>query len=127
MSMAQSRGLLASHSSRLAGSTIVRIRHHLMDYNILVPTSSETTKPGVKTGLVISNVRISLAVQEAAEFPGAARVLQLAERLGLDLADALAGDRELLADLFQRVVGVHADAEAHPQHALLARRQRRED
>ena len=48
-------------------------------------------------------------------------MLQLPERLGLDLADALAGDRELLADLFQRVIGVHADAEAHAQHALLAR------
>ena len=53
-------------------------------------------------------------------------MLELAQRLGFDLADALAGDRELLADLFERVVGVHADAEAHAQHALLARRQRRE-
>src|SRR6202008_2507915 len=51
-------------------------------------------------------------------------MLQLPQRLGLDLADALAGDRELLADFFQRVVGVHADAEAHAQHALLARRER---
>jgi hypothetical protein len=31
--------------------------------------------------------------------------------------------RELLADHFQRVFGVHADAEAHAQHAFLARRQ----
>src|SRR5437588_11476331 len=53
-------------------------------------------------------------------------MLQLPERLGLDLPDALARDRELLADLFERVVGVHADAEAHAQHALLARRQRGE-
>src|SRR5665811_1508997 len=51
-------------------------------------------------------------------------MLQLPERLGLDLPDALAGDRELLANLFQRVVGVHTDAEAHAQHALFARRQR---
>ncbi len=50
-------------------------------------------------------------------------MLQLAQRLRLDLADALAGDAELLADLFQRVVGVHADAEAHAQHALLAGRE----
>ena len=50
-------------------------------------------------------------------------MLELAQRLGLDLADALARHRELLADLFQRVVLVHADAEAHAQHALLARRQ----
>ena len=52
--------------------------------------------------------------------PRPARVLQLAQRLRLDLADALAGHRELLADLFQRVVGVHADAEAHANNALLA-------
>src|SRR5258708_6373710 len=48
-------------------------------------------------------------------------MLQLAQRLGLDLADALAGNRELLADFLQRVVGVHADAEAHAQHAFLTR------
>src|SRR6266571_2015452 len=53
-------------------------------------------------------------------------MLQLAQRLGLDLADALARDRELLADLFQRMVGVHADAEAHAQDTLLARRERGE-
>ena len=68
----------------------------------------------------------ALAVEEAAQLPRPARVLQLAQRLGLDLADAFAGDAELLADLFQGVVGVHADAEAHAQDALLARRQRRQ-
>ncbi len=50
-------------------------------------------------------------------------MLQLAQCLGLDLADAFARHRELLADLFQRVVGVHADAEAHAQHAFFARGQ----
>src|SRR5438876_3909597 len=60
-------------------------------------------------------------VEEGPEYPRAARVLELAQRLGLDLADALARHRELQAHLFQRVVGVHADAEAHAQHALLAR------
>ena len=49
---------------------------------------------------------------------------QLAQGLRLDLADALAGYRELLADLLEGVVGVHADAEAHAQHALFARRER---
>ena len=49
---------------------------------------------------------------------------QLAQRLRLDLADALARDVELLADFLQRVVGVHLDAEAHAQHLRLARRQR---
>jgi hypothetical protein len=35
---------------------------------------------------------------------------QLPQRLRLDPADTLSGYRELLADFFQRVVGVHADA-----------------
>ena len=51
-------------------------------------------------------------------------MLQLAQRLGFDLANAFTRYRELLADFFQRVVGVHADAEAHAQHAFLARGER---
>ena len=51
-------------------------------------------------------------------------MLQLAQRLRLDLTDTLSGHRELLADFFQRVVGVHADAEAHAQHAFFARGER---
>ena len=46
-------------------------------------------------------------------------MLELAQGLGFDLTNAFARHRELLADFFQRVVGVHADAEAHAQHALL--------
>src|ERR1019366_978301 len=53
-------------------------------------------------------------------------MLKLPQRLGLDLPDALAGDRELLTDLFERMVCVRADAEAHAQYPLLARRQRGE-
>jgi hypothetical protein len=48
-------------------------------------------------------------------------MLQLPQRLGLDLADPLARHAELLAHLLEGVVRVHADAEAHPQHPLLAR------
>src|SRR5581483_2683426 len=55
-----------------------------------------------------------------------ARVAQLAQRLRLDLPYALARDGEFLADLLQRVVGFLADAEAHAQHLLFARRERRE-
>src|SRR5471030_3288476 len=40
--------------------------------------------------------RSVLRIQEAAQFAAAAGVLQLAQRLGLDLAYSLAGDRELL-------------------------------
>src|SRR5713101_9191619 len=65
-------------------------------------------------------------VTEAPKRPAPRRMLQLAQGLSLDLADAFAGDRELLADLFERMVGVHADAEAHAQHPLLARGERGE-
>jgi hypothetical protein len=48
----------------------------------------------------------SSIVEEAPQNPRPARMLELAQRLCLDLADALSGHRELLADFFQRVVGV---------------------
>ena len=41
-------------------------------------------------------------------------MLQLAQRLGFDLSYSFSRDGELLADFFQRVIGVHADTEAHP-------------
>src|SRR5215211_9540428 len=85
------------------------------------PRSQTKKKTGIaRLFRVIVFVRSAL-VEEAAQHAAAARVLELAQRLGLDLLNALADHRELLADLFQRVVGVHADAEAHTQYALLAR------
>src|SRR5205814_2856162 len=66
----------------------------------------------------------TLPLEERAQLLRARRVAELAQRLRLDLADALARDVELLADLFERVVGVHLDAEAHAQHLRLARRER---
>src|SRR5437879_7261953 len=68
--------------------------------------------------------RSAFLVQEALQPLGARGVPQLAQRLGLDLPYALARDVELLADLLQRVVGGHLDAEAHAQHLGLARRER---
>src|ERR1700722_3972461 len=64
-------------------------------------------------------------VQEAPKLPTAARMLQLAQRLRLDLAYSFTRQLELLADFFQSMVGVHSDSEAHAQYALLARRQGR--
>src|SRR3546814_19485078 len=61
-----------------------------------------------------------LLIQEAAHLAAARRVLQLAQRLRLALADALALPAELRADLSDRVVGVPAAAEAHAPHPLLA-------
>src|SRR6266545_4469375 len=69
----------------------------------------------------------SSGLQEAPELLGAGRVTELAQRLGLDLPDALAGDGEVLADLLERVLAAVGQAEAQAQHLLLARRQRVED
>ena len=66
-------------------------------------------------------------IQETPQLPRSARMLQLPQRLRLDLADALSRHRELLAHLFQGVVGVHADAEAHAEHAFFARGERGQD
>jgi len=55
----------------------------------------------------------SVVHQEAAQLLAAAWMAQLAQCLGLDLADALARDVELLADFLERVIGIHVDAEAH--------------
>ena len=41
---------------------------------------------------------------------------KFAQRFGFDLADALAGDIKLFTHLFQRLVSVHLDTEAHPQY-----------
>src|SRR5256886_8083754 len=68
--------------------------------------------------------RSAFLVQEALQPLGSGWVAQLAQRLGLDLPYALARDVELLADLLQRVVGGHLDAEAHAQPLGLARRER---
>ena len=63
-----------------------------------------------------------LLIQEAPQFAAPAWVLELTESLRFDLTDPFAGHAELLADLFKRVVSVHADAKAHPQNPLLTRR-----
>src|SRR5690554_8126473 len=68
-------------------------------------------KPCVSIGTAVC-----LLVEEAAQVIAAGWMTQLAQGLGLDLTDSLAGDVELLADLFQRVVGVHIDAEAHAEY-----------
>src|SRR4026207_106417 len=81
-------------------------------------------KRAARAALFYPASRLSLLVEEALQPLGARRVAQLAQRLGLDLAYALARDVELLADLLERVVGRHLDAEAHAQHLGLAWRQR---
>jgi len=55
----------------------------------------------------------SVDIEEAAQLFRTAWVTQFAQCFGFDLANAFAGDVELLADFFQRVIGVHIDAETH--------------
>src|SRR5207247_2573468 len=62
--------------------------------------------------------------REGAQAARAARMTELAQRLRLDLADALARDPEARPDLLERVVSALPDAKAQPQHLLLARRER---
>src|SRR3990170_5768405 len=63
-------------------------------------------------------------LQEAPELLGARRVAELAEGLGLDLPDALAGHGEVLADLLERVLAPVGQAEAQAQHLFLPRGER---
>src|SRR5512143_3116701 len=67
-----------------------------------------------------------MVVGEALELAAAAGVLELAQGLGLDLADALARHLELLADLLERVLVAVAQAEAHLEDPALALRERLE-
>src|SRR5579875_856484 len=76
------------------------------------------------TSLNTSPRRASIALEERLQLVRPARVTQLAQRLRLDLANALARHVELLADFLERMVRAHLDAEAHPQHLRLTRRQR---
>src|SRR5262249_8826856 len=65
-------------------------------------------------------------VREVLAVLRARRLTELAERLRLDLPNALARHLEALADLFECVVRLLADPEAETQDLLLARRERRE-
>ena len=66
----------------------------------------------------------SSSVQKILELLAAGGVAQLAQRLRLDLADALTGDIELLADLLKRAGTAVLDAEAQLEHLLLTRGER---
>ena len=65
--------------------------------------------------------KTELLIQETAHFSAATWMFQLAQRLGFNLTNTLTGHAELLTNFFQRMVGVHADAETHAQHPFLTR------
>ena len=70
---------------------------------------------------------MKLLTKKAAKFSRTAWVLKFPKRLGLDLAYALTGNRELLANFFQGMVGSQADAKTHAKHPCLSLRQLRQN
>src|SRR5215208_4698475 len=67
---------------------------------------------------------VQLVLDEGLQIAPAERMTELAKGLGLDLADALAGDRESLTYLFQGVLALFPDPEAEAEDFLFFRRQR---
>src|SRR4051812_46343240 len=67
------------------------------------------------------------SVEEGTESPAAARMSQFAQRLGFNLADAFASDREVLANLFQCVFSPVFKAESHLDYAFLTWGERIQD
>src|SRR6266540_1003680 len=59
-------------------------------------------------------------LEKAPQLLGARGVAQLAQGFGLDLTDALAGDREILPNFFERVLAAVRESEPQTQHLLLA-------
>ena len=51
-------------------------------------------------------------------------MLELTQCFRLDLTDTLTGNRELLTNFFQRVVGVHTDTKTHTLNTFFSRGQR---
>ena len=66
-------------------------------------------------------------VEEGAQAMAPAGMPQFPERLGFDLPDALASDREMLADFFERVLAAVLQAEAHLDDLLFARAESLQD
>src|SRR5581483_4588192 len=64
----------------------------------------------------------AMLFQIVAQFATAARMVQFAERLCLDLANAFARDAEFLADFFQRMTLAVLEPKAQLQDAPFARR-----
>ncbi len=89
----------------------------------LIPPARSSMKKGpplVNAPTLDFSNRRSL-IEEAPELPGAAWMLQLPERLRFDLADTFARNGELLTNFLKRMVGIHADPEAHAQNTLFTR------
>src|SRR3546814_10135504 len=94
----------------------------ISDWSSYVCSSDLYPHPGTASDAHQQPLRL-FQIEERAQLLGAGWMAQFAQRLGLYLTNPLAGDIELLADLFQGVVGIHVDAKTHAQHLGLARGQ----
>ena len=74
----------------------------------------------------LSNLWMAV-VKEVAETMAAARMAKFPERLGLDLADTLPGNSEMLAHFFKRMFAAVLQPESHFDNLLLAWAQRLQD
>src|SRR5262245_51462002 len=83
----------------------------------MTAAESKRRPPGGWTASVVAGR--PLVGHELPELAAPRGMAQLAQRVRLDLADALAGQAELLADLLQRPWPAVVEAEAEPEHPLL--------
>src|SRR6516225_799329 len=123
MSVAIEHGGVAE--ARYAGGQH-RTRSHreAMDYS--VQTRRSLSWPGTLTESGRHGRPRLFAFHKAFEIARAAGLAQLAQRLGLDLANPFTRDGELLANLFKRVVGLLANPKSHAQNLFLTRCQGRQ-
>ena len=108
------RALCVGEASARA-DTIAMMPHH-------AEISASQARGTIALQLARASVRQNLVIQERAQLPRPARMLQLAQRLRLDLPDAFARHGKLLSHLLQRMIRVHADPEPHTQYTLFPRR-----
>src|SRR5262245_45490481 len=71
---------------------------------------------GVKSYGIVRDT--SQTFHKAPQLLAPARMTQLAQGLGFNLANPFAGDFEILTDLFKGMVGGFADTKTLPQHFL---------
>src|SRR5229473_804223 len=96
-----------------------------------IPTDSYrriwTPQEHVFSTPAVQNVRDLWCGHQGPQPPRPLGSAELPQRLGLDLPDPLARDIKLLADLFEGVLALAADAEAQPDDLLLSRREDLQD
>ncbi len=104
----------AEERTRRGASTVV----HASPISISLRRMETGASPSMPSLFNLRSVRGISCFDEGAKVRGATRVPQPAERLGLDLSNALAGHPKDLADLFERVLFLLSNPKAHAQNSL---------